>query len=532
MNKLISSGHQKLVSKDIRPEVRIFLSAFLLALAFPKFNFGWTAWLALVPAFFAIERSKSSLESFAIFFSVGFLFDLISLEWLRHVTLFGLFFVSAILAIYFGIFGVAARYFFKKHPSGLLFWALPSFWVILEWIRTEIPIWAFGWNLMGYSQSSCLPIARFASIFGVYGVSFLIVWMNLVIWFFLKSFENKKEKWAAIRRAIYIALVTAIIFFHFSFPQTNSPAKNQQEISVSVIQGNIPQTEKWDSEFKSSIIDHYEKLSEFAVYNHPDLIIWPEAAWPGVFNLDPEGERILKLIRSAKTSFLIGSPYEEEWVLSGTRPQIFNSAFLMDPNGKIISRYDKIRLVPFGEFVPFAAFFNWFGLERYAYSLGVGDFSHGSQYTVFELPGSSEPVRFSTLICFEDTFPELARKFVKRGAQFFVVITNDAWFGKSAAPYQHLQASIFRAIENAVPVVRSANTGVSAFISAGGEVLNRVKDQRGYDTWITGGLTRPISLRNIPTLYQKFGFLFPVFCLLVSALSILWSACSKAGFPP
>ena len=143
-------------------EFLIFASAFLLALAFPKFNMGWTAWFAFIPGLIVLSRARSFRESFLIFFSIGFLFYFISVEWLRHVTYFGWIFVCTLLAIYFGIFGVCARYFLSKPRFNISFLAIPSIWVALEWIRTEIPIWAFGWNLLGYSQSDYLPIARFA----------------------------------------------------------------------------------------------------------------------------------------------------------------------------------------------------------------------------------------------------------------------------------------------------------------------------------------------------------------------------------
>jgi len=133
---------------------------------------GWAAWIALIPAFQAVYRSKSVLEAYLIFFAIGFLFYFVSIEWLRHVTYFGWIFVTVALASYFGVYGALARYFLKGKRTVLALIALPALWVVLEWIRTEIPDWGFGWNLLGYSQSICLPIAGLASWVGVYGVSF------------------------------------------------------------------------------------------------------------------------------------------------------------------------------------------------------------------------------------------------------------------------------------------------------------------------------------------------------------------------
>ena len=507
----------------------IFSSAFLLALSYPKFNLSGTAWFALVPALIVARKSGSYAKSFLIFLSIGFLFYLISVEWLRHVTYFGWLFVAALFAVYFGIFGAACKFFLKEGRENSALWGLPAIWALIEFIRTEIPVWGFGWNLLGYSQSGVLPIARLASWLGVYGVSFLIVFINMILWYSWTFGRQKSNRWKVFRKLTYAVLILLIVVFHFGRVQPKPNPENQFQISVSVIQGNIPQSQKWNPEVKSSIIEQYEKLSEFAASARPDLIVWPEAAWPGVLNLDPEREKILNFIAGVKIPLLIGSPYEGSSLTPTLSPggrgegegltKIYNSAHWIDREGRVTSRYDKIRLVPFGEFVPLAHVFSLFGLEKYAYSLGVGDFSAGSDYTVFEMSKDSKPVRFSSLICFEDTFPELARQFVKRGARFLAVITNDAWFGKSAAPYQHLQASIFRAIEEGIPVIRAANTGVSAFILSSGEVIGRVKDQRGHDTWIAGGLTMPVSIETGTTFYCQAGFLFPLACLLIAIFS-------------
>lgn len=512
----------------------VFSSAFLLALAFPKFGLSWTAWFSLVPGLILIRRIQTYRRSFMSFFSIGYVSFLMSVEWLRYVSFFGWLFVCGVCSLYFGAFGMIARYFLSGKRDGPAFLALPAAWVVLEWIRTEIPVWAFGWNLLGYSQSETLPIARLASWVGAYGVSFLIVYVNLAIWFLWETLAEGRGLGRALRRVLYALLLIVIVVFHFQRKEMEISVK-PPSIDVAVIQGNIPQSQKWNPEVKTSIIEQYKSLSELVVSSRPNLVIWPEAAWPGILNLDPQKESILGFIRTAGVPFLIGSPYEEEQPPHTGRGRIFNSAHLIDENGNMAMRYDKIRLVPFGEFVPFASFFGFFGLEKYAYSLGVGDFSAGSEPTVFEIPNKNR-IRFSTLICFEDTFPSLAQKFVARGAQFLVVITNDAWFMKSAAPYQHLQASVFRAIEQGVPVIRAANTGVSAFIHPDGRVMDRIRGPHGFDTWIAGGLVRPIPLTPQPTFYQEKGYFFPFFCaalvLFVLFVSIAWDRKRSEGRKP
>ena len=495
----------------------VFLSAFALAFAFPKFSWWWTAWIAFIPALIAVEKSRGYRESFVAFFWFGALFFLMSIEWLRHVSLFGLFFVSALAALYFGVFGIGARFFLKHRRFALALAALPALWVVLEWIRTEIPVWGFGWNLAGYSQAKILPVARLASFLGVYGVSFLIVFVNTALFLafrFIRDKINMREMTiATMAVAAFVGGMTALV--HLPVPVAPSPAAS---IAAGVIQANIPQSEKWDPEFRASLLNQYIQLSAMAAAEKPELLVWPEAAWPGFFNEDAEAKDIQEFARSSKLALLAGSLYRDP-----VTRRIYNSTYLIDADGKVTNRYDKIRLVPFGEFVPAAGFFRLFGLEKFAHSLGVSEFSEGSEYTVFELknpaeaglkpdPASSD-IKFSTLICFEDIFPQLSRAFVARGAQFLVMITNDAWFGESAAPYQHFQAATFRAIENGVPVIRASNTGVSGFIAPSGEVIAKIQDRFGSDTWITGGLSVMLPLAKHDTVYQRFGYRFPLICL-------------------
>lgn len=580
------------------------LSGFLLTLAFPRWNLWPLAWGALVPLFFALDgggrgtacRAPTAKESFLLGFTAGFVFFLLSISWLRHVTVFGMFFVVAVLALYWGVFGVV----YSMVGAGLVparrvrsesrattrvapTFFLAAAWVALEFIRTEIPVWGFGWNLLGNSQAPNLWIAQLASVGGVYSVSFLVFLGNSVIYRLLQDgiggvglvpalFLLAKNGFRAPLPArqplavapahssllVFFLLLLAVFIFGWSRMQTANP---NSFFRVSILQGNIPQILKWDEAHKEEILQIYLNLTELASYDVPQLIVWPEAAYPGFFNRDSEAERVKALVEKIQIPLLVGSPHQEDSIF-------YNSAYLLAPSPlpspprgrrgrealrgprpfsgegeggvRMIQRYDKIRLVPFGEYVPWKPVFGF--LEPYAYALGVSDFSGGKELTVFNLEqgavravsaGRQEPpLRFSVLICFEDTFPNLARRFVNEGANFLTVITNDAWFGRSSAPYQHLQASVFRAIENGVSIVRSANTGVSAFISPFGQVLERVQNQEGKDTFIMGGMTYPVGFENrggfrqrfvaartAPTLYRQAGWIFPYGCL---AVLMLW----------
>jgi len=517
-----------------RNQLQILLSAFLLILCFPKYNLGWLVWAALVPALSAAQKSKNYREAFCVFFAVGFIFYFVSMEWIRHVTYFGWIVVVAFLAVYYGLFGAAAHFFMTRRYFGRSLLALPALWAVLEWIRTEIPNWSLGWNLLAYSQSHYLPVARFASFLGAYSVSFLIVFVNVVLFLnlsFIKERVTSKEMGRAILTVGSIVLIllglrhlpvpAQSIFPILQKGEARSMARDEslKSVTLSVIQGNIPHEQTWDPEFRDSIIGRYVELSKLAAIEKPDLIIWPEAAWPEVLNRDPDQDGLLKLVKSLKIPFLIGGLYLDSEIGDSGREKIFNSTYLISEKGAIETRYDKIRLVPFGEFIPWVPVFRILGLEKYAYSFGVGDFTHGREHTIFnlksEIRNPKSEIKFSTLICYEDMFPDLAREFVKRGAEVLLVVTNDSWYSKSAATYQHMQGSIFRAIENGVPVVRAANVGVSGFISKDGEVLATVKDKAGNDSWIAGGLAMELTLETEPTFYGQFGYWFPWLCVVI-----------------
>ncbi len=498
----------------------VLISSILLALSFPTFNLEFLIWVSFVPAFLALERAKSPVKAFGIFFLVGFFFYFVSIEWLRHVTYFGWIFVVCLLSFYFGIFGAYANFILSRFEPRRSLLILSCGWVVLEWVRTEIPTWACGGNLIGYSQSSVPQVLELAKWFGAYGISFAVLFINFALYLLLRWFQRKLSSGAAIFAVLASVFLLLTARSLDQFQPKIAPASSG-DITVSVIQGNIPQDEKWDPEFKNRTIEDYKSFSQFAVQSKPDLIVWPESSWPDIFNRDLKQGLFRTFVQSMGTNFLIGSLYLEPRVWFGKPERLFNSAYLIDKEGGHEYRYDKIRLVPFGEFVPWAPLFRFLGLEKIAYSMGVGDFSAGSEPTIFRVRKNGGEFRFSTLICFEDIFPDLARRFVAKGAQFLVVITNDAWFGKSAAPYQHLQASIFRAVEQGVPVLRAANTGVSGFISEQGEVLGTVKDQFGNETWISGGSTMMISIKNTPTFYRQMGYHFPLVCLCVAGLTLV-----------
>jgi apolipoprotein N-acyltransferase len=270
---------------------------------------------------------------------------------------------------------------------------------------------------------------------------------------------------------------------------------------------------KWDTNAKAYILDRYSELTEKATSLHPDLIVWPEASSPGIWGEDDSVfQEIFALSKKTKIPLLIGT-------VARDNDEYFNSALLIRPSGEIAGRYDKLHLVPFGEYIPLKKILPF--LETV---VPIGDITAGREYTVFKIPSAKFqiPTKFSVLICFEDLFPELSREFVKRGANFLINITNDAWYKKTSAAYQHLQASVFRAVENRVFLVRSANTGVSAFIGPDGEIISKVSDKSGRDIFISGIDTQELAVLNKPfTIYTPYGDFFPAACFLFVLYGII-----------
>jgi apolipoprotein N-acyltransferase len=472
----------------------LFLIILLISLILFFSNFSFFVFIGFVPLFFLIQN-KSPKKAFLISFIYGFLFYLCILYWLYHVTVVGLIVVCLYLALYFGIFGIIINRF------GILI--APIAWIILEYIQANISILGFGWASLGYSQYKNLPLIQIADFSGVYGVSFIIMMVNVCIYMSLRGARHcscggrRSNPWF-----LSMACLILIASYAYGFFRLNEKNIAKNSIKVSVIQGNILQELKWDPDAQSMIIEKYIALTKMSALDNPDLLIWPETSFPGFFEIDREmTDRVLNLAGEINIPILIGTNTEKSltprrWGLNPTyaveETGYFNSAVLVSAKGKIVDMYDKIHLVPFGEYVPFSKKIP----VLHDLVLGeLGEFTPGKESKIFNFrtPNSELRTKFGVLICFEDIFPELAKNLVKNGAQFLVVITNDAWYGKSPAAYQHAACSVFRAIENRVPIVRSANTGYSCFIDSLGRIYDSVAE-KGAHLFVTGYKTSVIDL--------------------------------------
>ena len=481
------------------------LSGVLLALAFPKIDVSVLAWFAFVPLLWIIQ-ARTPRQAFLSGWLAGMGFYLCTVYWVVEtiglysniptlIAIVPLFLMCAILASYTGAFTAGLRLYQQGGGSILLLG--PPLWVALEWLRSFFFI-GFPWMNLGYSQHSFLNLIQFAEVTGVYGVSALVIFGNLVV-FTVVSTKGSGRGRLLLTTALVILVLSGWGAWRTSQLAALPPTHH---LRVGLIQGNVPQDQKWDKTFQEGTLARYERLSREAVAKGAELVIWPETAVPFFFQSDaPYQQRLLKLVRELHTPLLFGAV--------GWRPKaldevtLFNRAYFVSAEGEVLGFYDKIRLAPFGEYIPFQNSFLFF-LDKLVE--GIGDFAAGTETTVFSLPTQ----KFGVLICFEGIFPNLARRFVANGANLLVNITNDAWFGRSSAPYQHLVMEAMRAVENRVPLVRAANTGFSAVISLDGHIRAQTSL---YETTL---LVEDIAWPQVSSLYSRYGDVFAYLCALAA----------------
>jgi apolipoprotein N-acyltransferase len=292
-------------------------------------------------------------------------------------------------------------------------------------------------------------------------------------------------------------LLFTLVYGYFTV--TNPIVGNK--VKISLVQGNIEQKKKWDPKYAREIMQIYGELTQEVSKDKPALIIWPETATPGSVTQNPMlSVEIKKIAKNAGAYLLLGSAQHQKFAPKGAnKPKYFNSAYLIDSDPKVIKnqRYDKIRLFPFGEYLPYKEIIPWSLIKVFS----LDSYTPGKEFTVFEHPD----FRFGVTICWENVFPDLVRQFVKRGAQCIVNLTNEARFEKTAAPHQLVSMSVFRAVENRIYVVRCANTGVSCIIDPHGRIVDRIKDERGDDTFVRGTMTGWVIPLDSKTIYTQYG---------------------------
>jgi apolipoprotein N-acyltransferase len=481
------------------------LSGVGLYLSFPPLGLWPLAFVALVPLFVALDRA-SWRSAFWLATLAGMLFYTLNLSWTTHaMAVYGglswvlsvvlLLLLSFYLALYLVIFSAGWVWFRPASAVGRILFAA-SLWTTLEFLRTSL-LTGFPWAFLAYTQAQALPLIQVASLTGMYGVSFLVVLVNAAIAVVLRL-----RVWRAAAAPALVASVALLVSLGYGVWTLSLPELSGR-LRVAVLQGNIDQAVKWDPAFGRATLETYERLTREAARGGAALIVWPEAAVPLLLRREPEAlARVMRLASETKRFLLVGSPDLEAG-------RFYNSAFLISPAGALVQRYDKIHLVPFGEYVPLHPLLGF--AEKLARG-AIGDFTPGREPTVFHLPQGS----FGVTISYEVYFPAEVRRLFRGGAGFLVNITNDAWYGRSAAPAQHLAMAVFRAVEHRAFLVRSANTGISAIIDPWG----RVREQSAIFT--QAALVGAIGVKAGPTVYARVGDLFAWLATATSVVAGLW----------
>jgi apolipoprotein N-acyltransferase len=466
------------------PRWTIALCSLLWALCYPPFPLGWLSFVVLFPAFLATPRLRPR-QAFAAWFVGGLAYNTVMYWWIYNVIKVGPAFIIGgglvllvlFLSLFNGLIGLGFRYA-QKHP--LLLITFPVAFAGLE-VARAVGEMSFPWNDFGYALGHTLTLIQGASLFGTYGLSALLVLANLFLFIaFQKVSQNsegdrRKRPPFPVIRLIWLLgwLLVPLALGTYGRCVLRQNDAGAPSMKISLVQPSIPQTKKWSEEYFGEVV-----AKTFRTMDGPrgdrspvegsDLIVLAETAIPDFLRSRPELiDTFFTRAAQLHAPILMGAldfvPDRKPW-----RDYIFyNSAFLFPPkqNG-VLQQYSKLRLVPFSEKLPFQ---NVFPILNYVH-LGEGDFSPGTGYQVW-----GDNLRFAPSICYEIIYPSFAREAKRAGAQFLVNITNDGWFGRSNAPYQHANIARFRAVETGMPIARCANSGVSVFYDAWGRDLGHTE---------------------------------------------------------
>jgi apolipoprotein N-acyltransferase len=531
------------------------LAGLIMAAAFPKIGVAGFAWIG--PGLLVGSTlGTRGLESFSLGYVGGLAYYLAGLYWLLAIPYrwhgiplgpaAGWLALSSYLALYpaawVWLVGSVHRSISTRPnaetsisvaPS--LSGALPDAWIhrslwtlygATAWVALEMIVArlfsGFPWDLFGVSQYQMLPLIQIVSFTGIYGISFLLVWVSLSLLSAVVLLLRRPGQRSVWITEIFLPVLVVAFLFNFGLRQLRHSEKPARTIKVTFVQPSIPQTLIWDPTQDDQRFRRLIQLSEQALTNKTDLLLWPEAGIPRLLRYDKDiFEAVTGLARKHHVWLMVGSD-DAEPLRNSTNPndaQYFNSSFLIDPNGRLANGYKKRNLVIFGEYVPLA---RWLPFMKFLTPIS-GGFTPGDRPVPFEL--TDLKVKTSPLICFEDVFPQLVRECAQPDTDFLVNMTNDGWFGETAAPWQHATTAFFRAVENHLPLLRCTNTGLTCWVDAQGRLRQLCRDQAGtvYGPAI---MTAEIPLlpdgqRRPRTFYNLHGDWFGWTCVAVTSFMLL-----------
>ena len=478
-------------------------------LSFPKFGHGAVAWVALVPLLVALHGA-SGWRAARLGYVTGAVSALGLLYWTSLVVIqygglplaagiaimVALCLAVALFPLLFG-WGVG-RLVATFGTAGLL--GAPFVWVATELLRVHT-FFEFPWCLLGYSQHAFLPVIQIASVTAVYGVSFVLAAFSSFL-----AYAALETRAPRRRAAVAAAVLVAGVAWAGGAWAMSRPIPETGRVVVGLVQGGIRQEDKWVPENAGDNLDRHLQLTAEAAGRGARLVVWPESSVPFLFDRDAGLAALLQdTVRAHGIHLFFGNDDLEPPAPGGER-RIYVGAKLLSPDGRVTARYRKMHLVPFGEYVPLPRLFTFGG--RFAAKLvqEVSDFSPGSEAVTGDVDGH----RVGGYICYEAIFPGLVRRFAAGGAELLVNVTNDAWYGTTSAPYQHLAMAAFRAVENRRYMVRAANTGITAVVDPWGRVL---APTRLFD--------RAVLVREVPfvagtSFYTRHGDVFARACAAIA----------------
>jgi apolipoprotein N-acyltransferase len=521
----------------------------LLAAAFPKISIAGFAWVAPALLIFAV-CGKNSGDAFRAGYVAGISFWLASLYWLLLIPvagfpILGWVALSVFMAVYFGIWT-----WLLAGKIGTGGWAQRNLWSLagaavwtgLEIFRSHF-LGGFPWNLTGTSQYQLTPLIQIAAVTGVYGVSFLVVWVSLSLFSAVRAIFSKPDSRFAWQPEAFLPLLVVAILFAVGCFQMRTPpdaGAGQPPLRITTIQPSVPQNLIWDPGANSNRFQQLLVLTESALTNKTDLLIWPEAALP---EFDEASYTAITNLVRRHHLWMIFNADDTVWRANANSQNDyddFNAAFLFDPDGKLRAIYHKRKLVIFGEYIPLVRwlpFVKWFTPITGGYAAG----DKPVQFQIVWWPSAKTPreplielnndssaapphhqVNAAPLICFEDMFSQTARDSAQSGTDFLVNLTNDGWFGEGAEQWQQGAAAIFRAVENGLPLVRCCNNGMTCWIDAHGAMKQIFRDANGGIYGI-GAMTFELPLPNgktAPTFYNRHGDWFGWSCVAVTIVLI------------
>ncbi len=477
------------------------LSGILIGLAFPPLKLGFLAWFGLVPLLTVFSRS-SPAEGLFFGYLAGLTSNLIAVHWLTFnvgaslpVVFTSMVAAVIYLSLFWGLIGFFVTLIHVQTGKGLLL--APFIWTAGDYLMNFGPL-GFPWVSPATTQADYLPLIQMAEFTGIHGITFWLILLNVAV-FQIGRFPAPL-RFQMGNGALVLLVVPWLLGYGLIAKWNSAP---DPQIRIALVQSNVGPHEKWDPERRNWVFDHLDSLYLVAAETDPQLIVWPESATPTYLSKNQRRlRRVKKRVIESGIPLLTGSI---DWGREAGEKVYYNGAIIIDGSDSVTT-YHKMQLVPLAESRLFP---KW---VPFAQELSLGNFTPGDRYTLFHI----EDIPFATIICFESGFPRLVNKFVSAGARFLVVVVNDGWYGNTAEPYQHAALARIRAVEHRMAVVRCANTGISAFYDASGQMTSRLGV--GKEGIITAG----ISPQSVLTFYGRHGDLFTHSSLVILVLLGLW----------